>query len=309
MLTWQQYQMAVGALYEELEGVGKVRHNIMLKDRNTGQLRQVDIWVSMKLKEHEINLLIDAKYRKDAINVKQVEEVLSLAQAVGADKAVIVAPNGWTQPAERKAKSHRMDLRLFSLEEATKTLDWHSWHFFPEIRSRELAKLFGKSADYVIHSIIHFTRGGSPDIMLFHGYHNGITYITTDLTGPLYTGQIPCKIGQYEVMICTQEEAEWAPNIISDIARYSIRSRIDPGDTATLGYEQTGWPEAILFTTPEPEVSQFSVLGKKYGLLLCIGISSSELSFAQNTSSAKLLRKLKSGGVFPFTNPRRRPVC
>lgn len=71
----------------------------------------------MVVKGYKIGIMIDAKLRKNDLDVKDVEEVLSLANAVGANKAVIVTNSGWTKPAERRAQFSGLDLRIFSVEE------------------------------------------------------------------------------------------------------------------------------------------------------------------------------------------------
>lgn len=121
-MNWQDYQNAVCELYETLDGVGVVHKNITRKDRITGQPRQIDALLEYSLKSHSISILIDAKYRDGCVDVKDVEEVLALADAVGANKAVIVTNNGWTKPAKKKADFLGFDLRILSLEDAINLL-------------------------------------------------------------------------------------------------------------------------------------------------------------------------------------------
>jgi hypothetical protein len=63
-MNWQEYQEAVGVLYSQLEGMGKVYKNITLPDKITGQPRQIDVWLEGELKGHKINILVDAKYQR-----------------------------------------------------------------------------------------------------------------------------------------------------------------------------------------------------------------------------------------------------
>ena len=130
-MNWQEYQDAVGELYIQMEGIGQVLKNITLPDKITGQARQVDVWLEIETKTHKLGILIDAKYRKIKIDVKDVEEVLSLADAVGANKCVLVALSGWTEPAATKAQFTGLDLRLFTLEEALDILVPDKWLICP----------------------------------------------------------------------------------------------------------------------------------------------------------------------------------
>ena len=130
-MKWQEYQEAVGQLYEQLEGFESVRKNITIPDKITGQARQVDVWIEFEAKSHKIGMLIDAKFYKDELDVKNIEEVEALAKAVGADKAIIVAANGWNEPARKKAKFIGMDLRIFTIEQALDILIPDKWNMCP----------------------------------------------------------------------------------------------------------------------------------------------------------------------------------
>lgn len=128
-MKWQEYQDAVGELYAHMDEIGEVKKNIFLPDKITGQLRQIDVWWEIKGKGHGI--LIDAKMRKEPLDVKDIEEVLALTNAVGANKAIIVTVNGWTEPAEKKAKYCGMDLRILKLEDALKIIVMDMWKMCP----------------------------------------------------------------------------------------------------------------------------------------------------------------------------------
>jgi len=69
--------------------------------------------------------------RKVPLDVKDIEEVLALARAVGANKAIIVTTTGWTEPAEKKAKFGGMDLKLYPIEEALETIIADMWKLCP----------------------------------------------------------------------------------------------------------------------------------------------------------------------------------
>lgn len=126
-MTWQEYQEAVAKLYENMKGMGVVRHNIYLPDKITGQKRQIDVWWELTLEEHKINILIDAKYRKEKIDIKDLEEVEALASSVNASKVIIVTNNGWTKPAKTKAQFSNVDLRLLKVEEALDLIIPNKW--------------------------------------------------------------------------------------------------------------------------------------------------------------------------------------
>jgi hypothetical protein len=119
-MTWQEFQESVARLYEQMEGFGTVKRNVFLPDKDTGTRRQVDVLWQIEAKGHLLTVVIDAKFRKEPLDVKDIEEVASLAEAVKASKAVIVALKGWNQSAAEKAAALALDLRLMTLEEALK---------------------------------------------------------------------------------------------------------------------------------------------------------------------------------------------
>lgn len=126
-MKWQEYQKAVGVFYEQMSEMGNVLYNITRPDKITGQARQIDVWWEIKLEGHILNLLIDAKMRSSKIDVKDVEEILALAQAVNADKAIIVTNSDWTEPAKKFADFSRLDLMLLTLDEATDLVVPEKW--------------------------------------------------------------------------------------------------------------------------------------------------------------------------------------
>jgi len=130
-MNWQEYQEAVAVLYEQTDGFGNVKRNVMVPDKITGQARQIDVLIEIKAKGHSLNMIVDAKFHAVPIDVKEVESVLALMDSVGANKAIIVAANGWTEPAKKKADHVGCDMRLLSLEEAIDLLVPDKWEMCP----------------------------------------------------------------------------------------------------------------------------------------------------------------------------------
>lgn len=130
-MTWQEYQEAVALLYEQAEGFGHVSRNVLVPDKVTGQPRQVDVLIEIEAKGHSLKLMVDAKFHSVPIDVREVEAVLALADAVGANKAVIVAANGWTDPAKTKAEHAGCDLELLSVEQALDLIVPEKWKMCP----------------------------------------------------------------------------------------------------------------------------------------------------------------------------------
>ena len=63
--------------------------------------------------------------------VKDVEEVLALSNAVGANLLIIVTTASWTDPVAKKAAFEGMDLRLISIKKALKLVVPDYWRLCP----------------------------------------------------------------------------------------------------------------------------------------------------------------------------------
>jgi hypothetical protein len=126
-MKWQEYQDAVGKLYDRVKEMGEVKRNFMIPDKETGSNRQVDAWWQMRVGGHQFNTLIDAKMRSEPLDVKDVEEVIALANAVNADKAIIVTNSGINAFAAKKAELNRLDIRIFSIEDALDLIVPDKW--------------------------------------------------------------------------------------------------------------------------------------------------------------------------------------
>lgn len=126
-MTWQEYQTAVGKLYKNMEGMGVVKQNTCILDKITGQKRQIDVWCEINVDGHKINILIDAKYRKEKLDIKDLEEVEGLANAVKANKIIIVTNSGWTEPAQKRAEFSNIDFRILTIEDALGLIFPNKW--------------------------------------------------------------------------------------------------------------------------------------------------------------------------------------
>ena len=168
-----------------------------------------------------------------------------------------------------------------------------------------LEELLGEQEPIVYHSRTPFYLGGDADVLLFRRYVDGFAYVTADLTGDTSSWQIPSRIGNYELMICTRQEAEWAPNLISRLARYTLEAPLNPGDTMDFDMFGRSEIQALLFTQPEISRPQFEVRGQECGLLLCIGVTQAEVAASQVLGSVEVIKRLKEAAVFPFTDLER----
>ena len=96
------------------------------------------------------------------------------------------------------------------------------------------------------------------------------------------------------------------PNLLSRLAYTTVESTLNPGDTLdiTSGAMDSSTLAALLLV----EHARFKVLDCNAGLLLCVGITADELAFVRVHGHTELLNKLKSAGVYPYTEPFRKSV-
>ena len=174
-----------------------------------------------------------------------------------------------------------------------------------------LTAILGKPDDCVFHAAVPFAfrdTGGSADVVPFPSYTPGVTYVTAELTGA-DVGQLPSNLGHYELMICTRQELPAAADFISRLACYTCDAELRAAQTMDIGeFFGDSTLRAMLFAYPSEQPVYFEFLGQRYGLLLCIGITSEELAFARSRRVGELLALLKQHGVFPYTIPDRPSV-
>ena len=184
----------------------------------------------------------------------------------------------------------------------------NDWERIWDARIEGLARVFGEPSDTVLHSPTPFELGGFADVVSFPHHQPGVTYVTAELTGE-DVGQLPNLSGHYELVVCTKQELKRAGDLISLLARYACQSVLEKGDTMDL---KTFFGESsirgLVFSQLEDEKATFEFLGQRYGLLLCIGITSDELAFGRAKGTRHLLSSLRESGVFPYTIPNRRSI-
>jgi hypothetical protein len=176
-------------------------------------------------------------------------------------------------------------------------------------RVEGLHNLLGPSEDMHLHAVVPLFLGGSADVLEFKNYIDGHCYVTSDLTGD--DSQLKSSLGNYELMICTREKVDWAPNLISKLALYTFEAVLEPGETMDIGpaLPDGSSASALLFVEPDLRNNQFYVDGTQCGLLLCLAIMPDELELKMKSGSEPLIKSLKEKGVFPFSELNRDSVC
>lgn len=131
-----------------------------------------------------------------------------------------------------------------------------------------------------------------------------MTYVTAAMIGD--SESKPNSLGQYELMICLRKDSPWAPQLISQLARYSTMEVLEPNDTMEIGpaLPQPTKLSNFLFLP----YAKLKVDGKDSSVMLCMAITTDELKFIQKHDVEELVAKLKTAQVYPFTDLKRKSV-
>ena len=178
------------------------------------------------------------------------------------------------------------------------------WKVLWDARLAALEKLLGKSEENILTSMMPVYLGGAADVVTFADHVEGFAYVTAGLVGS--DGQKATDLGEYELMICSREANSWMPSLVSRLSSYTMQTALKAGDTMNIGPAMPADSTiAALLFVPYAEIQ---VLERDAGVLLCIGITQAELNHCRVNGPTQMLEKLKSDGIFPFTDPQRDSV-
>ncbi len=176
--------------------------------------------------------------------------------------------------------------------------DWQkNW----DARIAALEAELGKADDEVATSPVPIYLGGGADVLTFKKHVDGVAYVTAGLIGD--GSQKRTALGQYELMMCFRSANDWAPSLLSRLARYTFDAALNPGETMDIApaMPENSTIAGLLFVS----YRHFKVNDISAGILLCIGITESELAQCKAGRSDAVLAALKDAAVFPFTDPER----
>ena len=106
-LVGKDFEYAVHSFVARLLPGAKVLFDHRVPDRDTGALRQVDVWVEGQIAGHfPITVHISCKDYARKINVAQMGTFINEVQSTGASTGIIYSRKGFSRDAVRKAKAH-----------------------------------------------------------------------------------------------------------------------------------------------------------------------------------------------------------
>jgi hypothetical protein len=186
----------------------------------------------------------------------------------------------------------------------------HDWQAVWDSRIASLEKRFGPSARLVGHAVIPLELGaklgGSADVVYFRKSKLGGT-VTSTADCVLTSTQKRTSLGQYELVICERGRgSKWGEALVSNLATYTLKTPIRPMDTMDL--QGASGSASVIAGLLFVDYGRITVLGRRAGLLLCIGITKNELAACLDGKKRSVLARLKRQKVFPFTIHRRKSV-
>jgi hypothetical protein len=182
--------------------------------------------------------------------------------------------------------------------EKTDDSDWEEvW----DARAEALSQVLGPGHDQVYHAAHPFALGGQADVLAFFHHVPGVVYITAELTG-----KPNACYANYELMICHRAHSDWGANVISRLAPYTQHATIRAGESMDIDGVAPGNSliKAFVFDT----YGTFALFEQQCELRLCIGITTAELQFKLERGAQELLTRLKTSGVYPYTDLHRQSI-
>jgi len=179
-----------------------------------------------------------------------------------------------------------------------------SWQRMWDARKAVLESVLGPAEDTVLHAMVPFHLGGQADVLSFRKHLPGRLSATCELLGE--PSQKQNVIGNFELVVAHRDENEWGPNVISKLARYTCDAQLEPGHTMGIGTAVPKKSTIAAFFFVDYKRIKFE--GIDAGLLLCIGLTSDELTACQKGRRKEVYDALVARGVFPYTDLFRESV-
>jgi hypothetical protein len=102
----------------------KIESPARIHDKDTGQIREVDVSIKGKLGSSNVFVIVECRNRNRVEDVQWIEQVAQKMKSVGADKALAVSSTGFTGPAQDKANSLGVRLMVLGKVEPQEISSW-----------------------------------------------------------------------------------------------------------------------------------------------------------------------------------------
>ena len=119
-MDWREYEEQVLSELTRRYPNASIRRNVMVPGRHSGVVRQLDLLIEELVLDSPIRIVVDAKHRRDRIDVNDVEAFLSMMSDVDAHRGLLISSSGYTKAALGRAHSdpsHDLELDVLTLAE------------------------------------------------------------------------------------------------------------------------------------------------------------------------------------------------
>jgi|GEM_PF-2647281 len=118
-------EILVAQLEDHLGPLGiQVESPDYIRDKDTSQLREVDISLRSKIGSSNILVILECRDRKGEEDVTWIEQLAKKRESVSADKAVAISSSGFSKPATSKAMKENIELRTLDNVDISEIGKW-----------------------------------------------------------------------------------------------------------------------------------------------------------------------------------------
>jgi hypothetical protein len=118
-MNWETYENIVFENCKRYFREATIEKNIKITGRYSNRKRQIDILITQYIAGNKIAIIVDCKFYKKKIDVKQVESFIAMMDDVAADKGLMVTEKGYTKSAINRAYNNPryLELDIYTLAE------------------------------------------------------------------------------------------------------------------------------------------------------------------------------------------------
>lgn len=115
-MDWKQYEKEIAEYFREEYPDARITADARLRGKSSNIERQIDLLIEQQVIDLPFKVVVDTKYRRNKIDVKDVEEFLGLVRDVGANKGILISTGGFTTAAFRRAYSEQLILDVVNFK-------------------------------------------------------------------------------------------------------------------------------------------------------------------------------------------------
>lgn len=102
-MDWKKYESEIYDIFRLAYPDTKIKYNQKIFGRYSKAERQIDVLIEGYIAGRKFSLIIDGKHYSKKIDVKDVEEFISMVEDVNAAQGILITSKGYTQAAINRA--------------------------------------------------------------------------------------------------------------------------------------------------------------------------------------------------------------